>query len=261
MCKELFIKTIIDFKKFSSIKIGTEVKVEVIDTIKESNKFIIGKANNLLISNTPPPLAILSKKFDYIKIKESKIYVGGATPNGKIVSFAKKHNLANFEFLSHLPGSIGGTTKMNAGLKEYEVFNHILKIKTVDGYIDKKDIEYGYRYTNIDKIVFEVVFDMQKGFDFEKLKLLKSFRKNQPKQPSAGSCFKNPKGDYAGRLIEEVGLKGERIGDIGFSNIHANFLINYGNGTFEEAIKLINRAKDMVFKKFNIKLELEIVIL
>ena len=86
-------------------------------------------------------------------------------------------------------------------------------------------------------------------------------RSNQPSTPSAGSCFKNPEGDYAGRLIEAVGLKGKRVGGMEFSSEHANFLVNQGDGNFDDAIYLIKEAQRRVFKEFNIWLECEIVIL
>ena len=89
---------------------------------------------------------------------------------------------------------------------------------------------------------------------------IRKLRDNQPKDPSAGSAFKNPPGDYAGRLIEAVGLKGVRRGDMAFSNIHANFLVNLGKGRFDDAIYLINLAKERVYKEFNIVLKEEIKI-
>jgi UDP-N-acetylmuramate dehydrogenase len=82
----------------------------------------------------------------------------------------------------------------------------------------------------------------------------------QPKEPSAGSCFKNPVGDYAGRLIEAVGLRGFRRGGAGFSQKHANFLVNLGGATFDEAIWLIDEAKRRVLESFGIALETEIKI-
>jgi len=91
--------------------------------------------------------------------------------------------------------------------------------------------------------------------------MFKKLRDNQPNFPSAGSCFKNPKDNFAGKLLEEAGLKGYRVGNISFSQTHANFLINHGNGTFEDAINLINKAKKEVFERFGINLELEIEIL
>jgi UDP-N-acetylmuramate dehydrogenase len=86
-------------------------------------------------------------------------------------------------------------------------------------------------------------------------------RDNQPDDPSAGSCFKNPPGDAAGRLIQEAGLKGYRIGDMAFSEQHANFLVNLGEGTFEDAISLIRLAQKRVEESTGILLELEIIII
>ncbi len=124
----------------------------------------------------------------------------------------------------------------------------------------KEDIEYGYRHTNIDGIIYETTFEIHKGFDNTLLEMFKKFRDNQPKSPSAGSCFKNPPNNFAGKLLDEAGLKGFKIGDMAFCETHANFLVNLGNGTFEDAIKLIKLAKKRVFEKSGVKLELEIKI-
>ena len=106
-----------------------------------------------------------------------------------------------------------------------------------------------------------MVFNKNKGFSQERQNEFTKMRDNQPQIASAGSCFKNPKGDFAGRLIEAVGLKGKKIGDMEFSSTHANFLVNHGNGTFEDAIALINLAKQKVKEKFDIELETEIIVL
>lgn len=253
----------IDFSKFSSFRIGDIFEVALLDDCKEfpQNYYLIGSCNNILIGKEPPPLVKLSKIYDYIKIQNNTIVIGASTPSGKIASFCKKHNIANFEFLSHLPGTLGGIVYMNAGLKEYEIFNHLIFIKTCSGNIEKKDIDFGYRYTKIDTPILEASFEICYGFDKSKVEMFKKMRINQPSTPSAGSCFKNPIGDYAGRLIEAVGLKGFRVGGMEFSSKHANFLVNTGNGTFEEAIFLIKEAQKRVHEKFKIWLECEIVIL
>jgi UDP-N-acetylmuramate dehydrogenase len=150
---------------------------------------------------------------------------------------------------------------MNAGLKQWEIFNHLDGIKTQDGIIKKDNIEYSYRDTNIKCIIFEVTFNIEKDFDKEQQKYFIKMRDNQPNLPSAGSCFKNPKEHSAGYLIERVDLKGYTIGGMAFSSIHANFLVNIGGGTFDEAIKLIKLAQQKVKKQFDIELELEIIIL
>jgi UDP-N-acetylmuramate dehydrogenase len=253
----------VDFSKYSSIKIGPVCEVTIInDPDEESDELtIIGGANNLLISNNPPRLAKLSKNFDYILVKNKLLHIGGATPGGKVLSYCKKNNIKGFELLQKLPGLMGGIVKMNAGLKEYEIFNNLVRIKTKKGYLDKDTIEYGYRKTDIKGIIYEAVFKLEEGFDNDLFDWFEKLRLNQPLLPSAGSCFKNPKSDYAGRILEECGLKGFRIKGVGFSKKHANFLVNYGNGTFEDAVSLINLAKKRVYEKFGIDLELEIIII
>ncbi len=251
----------IDFSKYSSIHIGPTAEVLVINEIGDYDQYqIIGRANNLLISNTPPKFAVLGEEFDYIKQVDGKLYVGCATKSGKLLSYARKHDLANFEFLGKLPGNLGGLIKMNAGLKEWEIFNYIDCIKTKDGYIKKEDVQYGYRYTNIDTIVYELVFNISSGYSKEMNELFSKMRDNQPQTPSAGSCFKNPLGDSAGRLIEQVGLKGFNKNGMSFSKVHANFLVNDGGGTFEDAIFLINLAKQKVKSEFNMDLQTEVII-
>lgn len=252
----------IDFKKYTSIHIGSKHKVAIIDEIAPYPNFtMIGRGNNILLSNNPPKLARLGDEFDYIIQKGDKLIVGAATSSGKVLTYAKKHNLAHFEFFAKLPGNIGGLTKMNAGLKEWEIFNYIDSIKTHKGIIKKEDIEHSYRHTNIDDIIYEVTFNIETGYDNEKQKMFITMRDNQPNLPSAGSCFKNPKEHSAGYLIERVGLKGHTIGGMAFSSIHANFLVNMGGGTFDEAIKLIKLAQEKVKNEFNIELQCEIVIL
>ena len=252
----------IDFKKYSSIKIGPVLDVLVINEIGDYSDYqIIGRANNLLISpNTNKKFAILGEEFDYIKQEENLLYVGCATTSGKLLTYARKNDIKNLEFLAKLPGNLGGLVKMNAGLKSWEMFNYIHSIKTKDGYVKKEDINYSYRETKIDDIVYEVVFNIEHGFCKEQLKEFNKMRDNQPHVPSAGSCFKNPKGDFAGRLIEAIGFKGIKQGDMSFSEQHANFLVNYGNGSFEDAVYLIEVAKKKIKEEFSIDIEEEIII-
>ena len=251
----------LDFSRYSSIKIGPISKVLVINEIDEYKSYqIIGKANNLLVSSSHPNFAILGEEFDYIKEENDLLYVGCATSSGKLLTYTRNNDIANLEFLAKLPGNLGGLVKMNAGLKSWEVFNYIHSIKTKDGYIKKEDIQYSYRHTRIDTIIYEVVFNTTKGFCKDKLKEFNKMRDNQPHVPSAGSCFINPKDDFAGRLIEAVGLKGYEKGDMSFSKEHANFLVNNGNGTYEDAIYLINLAKSKIKEQFNIDIKEEVII-
>lgn len=253
----------INFSTFSSIKIGPIKDVLLLDSLMPlpEGYTLIGGANNLLMSSNPPPLAMLDKCFDFIRLEENVLHIGGATPSGKILSFAKKHDLAGFELMQKLPGTLGGMVVMNAGLKEWEIFNNLLAIRTEKGWITKDNIEHGYRFAKIDGVVYEATFACKNGFDENLLLMFKKMRDNQPKEPSAGSCFKNPIGHFAGKLIEEAGFKGRCVGNMMFSTVHANFLVNLGGGTYEEAIELITAVKEEVIKRFAVKLEEEIIIL
>jgi len=253
----------VNFSKYSSFKIGGSFDVALLeeDFSNINDFYLIGSCNNTLVGTNPPPLMMLSKIYDYIKIEDGMLKIGGATPSGKIASFCKKHDIANFEFVSHLPGKLGGLVYMNAGLKEFEIFNHLLTIKTPRGVVQKEKIVYGYRYTDIKEPILEASFFLEKGFDTQKVEMFKKMRSSQPSTPSAGSCFKNPVDDYAGRLIEAVGLKGVMKGSMCFSEQHANFLVNNGSGKFEDAMWLIHEAKRRVLEEFAISLECEIIIL
>lgn len=257
----MYFKTI-DFSKYSSIKIGPITQVAIIeDEYDFCDEFLIGAAFNLLISDTPPRLCALSDKFDFIRLENDSLFVGAATMAGQVYSFTKKYNICGFEFLFHLPGTIGGLVAMNAGMKEYEIFDVIKRVRFASGWINASEIPHSYRFTNLPGIIFEVEFYAKQGFKSELLGVFSKMRENQPKEPSAGSFFKNPPNDYAGRLIEAVGLKGHKIGNAAFSAKHANFLINIGNATFYDAISLVELAEKMIYEEFGIALEREVKVL
>ena len=258
----MFFKTI-DFSKYSSIKVGQPTQILMLekgDTIP-TDRYLIGGANNLLVSPTPPLLMMLSKDFSAITQEKNMLTIGAATPTGRIVSYAKKHDIAGFEFCSKLPGTLGGMLAMNAGVKEYEIFTILHSIKINGQWVSAQAIEHGYRFAKLGGIATHARFEITHGFNQELLDDLLNLRSNQPYEPSAGSAFKNPEGDYAGRLIESVGLKGKRKGQMQWSSVHANFLVNLGGGTFEDAKSLIDLAKSEVLKMFDIRLIEEIKIL
>ena len=258
----MFFKTI-DFSKYSSIRVGQTCEVLMLergDTIP-SDHYLIGAANNLLISPTPPPMMMLSKDFAYIEEDNDMLVIGAAMPTGRIVSYTKKHNISGFEFCSKLPGTLGGMLAMNAGVKSYEIFNILHSIELNGEWVEKEHIQHGYRFARLTGIATAAKFKIKKGFDAPLLEALLSLRSNQPHDPSAGSAFKNPENDHAGRLIEAVGLKGFSKGGMAWSEIHANFLVNKGNGTFEEAKYLLDLAKEKVYSQFGIMLKEEIKIL
>jgi UDP-N-acetylmuramate dehydrogenase len=255
----MYLKTI-DFSSYSSIKIGPKVELLVLEAGDPvpGDRFLVGGANNLLLSPSPPPLMMLGKDFDYCRIVGETLEIGAATPTGKILSFAKKHDLAGFEFVAKLPGTLGGMLAMNAGVKEYEIFPLLESVRIGEEWIPADSIAHGYRYARLPGVATAARFPLRRGYDDALRRELLKLRNNQPKEPSAGSAFKNPPGDYAGRLIEAVGLKGRRLGGMAWSELHANFLVNMGNGTYDEAIALIDEAKEKVKERFGIELEEEI---
>lgn len=257
---------IIDFKRYSSVRIGPICELELLEEEREFNGFIIGGANNLLISNKPKRLGILGKKFDFITVldknKEHMILEIGCATNAKTIhNFCKEHNLAGLEFLRKIPGLLGGLLKMNAGLKDENISKDLLTVSLAKKELKREQIAFDYRFCPIDEVMFKASFKLNFGFDSTKDELLKRARNNQPSGASFGSIFKNPSGDYAGRLIEAVGLKGYTKGDAMISAKHANFLINKKNASFEDAIFLIELAEKRVFEEFGIRLEREVIVI
>ncbi len=260
-----FMKTrTIDFSRYSSLRIGPKVDVAVIESkdFDAGGYTLIGGANNLLISPTPPPLAMLgSEVFGFCELESDCIRVGGALKTGQLASFCRRHDLGGLEFTGNLPGTVGGLVAMNAGMKAWETFAQLLWVDFGVGRVPAERIPHGYRRAELPGIVYEAGFVRQSGFERDLEAQFKAMRANQPKAPSAGSCFKNPPGDYAGRLIEAVGLKGLAQGGMAFSEEHANFLINTGGGTYEAAIALIDEAKKRVKERFGVVLNLEVQVL
>lgn len=254
---------LIDFSKYSSIQIGPKIDVQILESAKSipQDWIMIGGCNNILLPPNPPRLAMLSKRFDFIHMENDGLHVGAATKGGKLLSFAKKHDLSGFEILQKLPGTIGGMIRMNAGLKGWEIFENLQKILINENWIPKSQIEHGYRHANINGVVYEVVFESKSGFNHELLKDFEAMRANQPNEPSCGSCFKNPPNESAGRLLEACGFRGFKEGNMAFSQKHANFLINLGNGSYEEATNLIKKAQDRVLAETGIFLTPEIHII
>ncbi|KYJ87155.1 UDP-N-acetylmuramate dehydrogenase [Sulfurovum riftiae] len=258
----MFFKTI-DFSKYSSIRIGQPTEVLMIekDDKLPKERYLIGGANNLLISPTPPPLMMLSKDFAFIEQEGEMLIIGAAMPTGRIVSYARKNNIGGFEFCAKLPGTLGGMLAMNAGVKNYEVFDILQSIEIDGKWIPKEQIGHGYRYAHLGGVATAAKFKIKKGFDQTLLDELLSLRNNQPHDPSAGSAFKNPPNDHAGRLIEAVGLKGVKKGNMQWSDVHANFLVNLGGGTYEDAKTLLELAKEKVQAQYGIALKEEIRLL
>ena len=224
---------LIDFSKFSSVRVGGVHEVAVLESIEDvlkpefAGRVMIGGANNLLVSPNPPAMMML----------------GGV------------------EFLQNIPGTLGGLIKMNAGLCGASISDDLLAVRLGRGWVERERISFSYRKSGIDEPIFGAEFKISREFDTALAADFAAKRANQPKGASFGSCFVNPPGNYAGRLIEAVGLKGYAIGGAKFSQQHANFIVNFNAATFADVTGLVNLARERVLEKFGIELKTEVVIL
>jgi len=258
-------------------------KNQLIEFLSEAKKnnlkiTILGAGSNTLFRDNGVKGAVikLGSNFSYTKlISKNSIETGAATLDRKVANFAKDNKLANLEFLSCIPGSIGGAIIMNSGCYENEISKILISIEVIDiknlvvREIKNKDIKFSYRGTNLseDLIIISAKF---KGLAGDKDKIEKKqfdfIERKKLSQPSriktCGSTFKNINKDKkAWKLIKEAGCDNFKEGDAIISQKHCNFFINNGNAKSTDIENLINRVKEIVYKKTGVNLELEIKII
>jgi len=246
----------------------------------EKNKLkitILGAGSNTLFRDNGVKGAVikLSKDFSYIKLIDNNILeVGGATLDRKIAEFAKKKSLCNLEFLSCIPGSIGGSIIMNSGCYENDISKVLISIKAIDTKkfteieIKKEDIEFYYRGTNLPKDLIIISAKIRGSFgkkdEIEKKQnnFIEKKKLSQPSQiKTCGSTFKNiSKEKKAWMLIKEAGCENYKEGDATISQKHCNFFVNNGNAKSSDIENLIKKVKKKVQEKTGADLELEIKI-
>ena len=252
----------------------------LINFLKHTNKSnkkinIIGAGSNTLIreGKINGVMIKLGSNFSYIRLLSDHIIeVGAATLDRKISDFATENSLTGLEFLSCIPGSIGGGIIMNSGCYGYEISKILESLKTIDHQgnikeINQNEIKFSYRGSNLPKnlIILSAKLrgdllkkDVIKNKQFE---LIKKKKDSQPSQiKTCGSTFKNPKNIKAWQLIKESSCDKLFVGDAKISEKHCNFFVNNGKATTIEIESLINEVKKKVLKKTGIELELEIKI-
>ena len=260
-----------------------EDKIQLINFLKEAKKnnldiTIIGAGSNTLFRDNGVRGAVikLGKNFSYTELIDTDIInVGSATLDRKIADFAKNNNLANLEFLSCIPGSIGGGIIMNSGCYENDISKVLISIRAIDKNnfseieIKKKDINFLYRGTNLSNNLIIISAKLKgklgKKEDIEKRQknLINKKKLDQPSQiKTCGSTFKNiSKNKKAWMLIKEAGCERFKEGDAMISEKHCNFFVNNGNAKSSDIESLINKVKKKVLEKTGEKLELEIKII
>jgi UDP-N-acetylmuramate dehydrogenase len=277
----------VQLKDYTTLKIGGNAKYfltvssvaeikNVLQFIKKNDLkvFVLGSGSNLLIDEKGfDGFVIKTSRLKGINISNKKIVCCAGERLNDLVLFCAKHGLSCVERLFGIPGTVGGAVTNNAGAFGDDICSFVEQVKLVnkDGNIEtlkKAEISYSYRETNLKGrgIIFEVSFAFKKTEPkkiLDVIEQVKQKRKNtQPYDfPSAGSIFKNPPLDSAGKLIEMAGLKGFQVGDAHVSVKHANFIINRGKASFKDVVALIDLIKKKIKEKFNVDLELEIEVI
>jgi len=248
--------------------------ITLLSYLRENNiKYkVLGNGSNVIFNNSGYNGVIVKlDNFNHLNIINNKIIVGAGYPLNKLALRVSRLGFTGMEFAAGIPGTVGGAVYMNAGAYKSDM-GYILtsiKVLTPDYEIKvmkNKELDFHYRSSflqnNKDYICLEATITLIKGNSDEIIEIIDERKKRrvetQPLEyPSAGSVFRNPEGDFAGRLIEEIGYKGKSIGGAMVSEKHANFIINTGNATGEEIKKLINEIKNKVKEKYNIELKVE----
>lgn len=253
---------------------------DVVSFLKKSdiNYYIIGNGSNILVSDDGfrGVIVCLGDNFNTfeINIQNNKCVVKAqaGVKLSKLGNELARQGVSGFEFATGIPGCIGGAVRMNAGAYGGEFKDILVSVNVLDGFGEIKtikacDLELGYRTSIIEKkelIVLDATFEL--GIDDSESimgrisELALKRRQKQPLEfPSAGSTFKRPEGSFAGKLIEDAGLKGFTVGGIQVSEKHAGFVINKGNGTAKDFCELTDEVARIVNDKYNVSLELEVV--
>lgn len=275
----------VDIKKYTTYKAGGKatllVKPKDVDKLivllkylKENNikHKILGNGSNLVFSDSLyDGVLIKLDKLDNIEINGTKITVGAGYNLIKLAMKTANLSLTGLEFAAGIPGTVGGAVFMNAGAYQSDMgyFVKEVKVLTPDYKIKKlsnKEMDFHYRTSflqrNRDYICLEATLVLRKGTKEAILEVIRDRKErrmaSQPLEyPSAGSVFRNPEGMFAGKLIEDIGYKGKRIGDAMVSTKHANFIVNMGKASGDDIKKLILEIKDKVKEEYNVELKVE----
>ena len=258
-------------------------KKQLIEFLKESKKsdlknVILGAGSNTLFRDKGVKGAVikLGSDFSYERLIDKDIIeVGAASLDRKVANFAKENNLTNLEFLSCIPGSVGGAIIMNSGCYENDISNVLLSIQVInkndltEREIKKEDIKFLYRKTNLseESIIISAKFkgtiSSRDKIEKKQFELIERKKISQPNQiKTCGSTFKNiDEKKKAWMLIKEAGCDNFKVGDAIISKKHCNFFVNNGNAKSEDIENLIKKVKKTVYAKTGINLELEIKII
>ena len=234
--------------------------------------FVIGASSNILIRDGGIKGVVikLGNSFKGINLHNNKLLVGAYLNNMILAKYAHNNRLLGFDFLSGIPGTVGGSIKMNAGCYGMEMADIIIKIKVIDrlngiSVISAKDLNMEYRKSTLpnDTVIISAYLKVNKEINNNAINHTNIKEKRLKSQPinqlTGGSTFKNPPGYKAWKLIEKAGCRGLSIGGAKISDMHTNFIINYNNATAKDIETLGNIVRDKVYRNSGIKLDWEIL--
>ena len=249
----------------------TELEKLILKLKKENMKYkILGNGSNLIISSKYDGVLIKLENFDKLVIDGNIVTVGSGYMLPKLALECAKKNLSGLEFASGIPGTIGGAIYQNAGAYGNQMDKFIKSVTVLDNQgnikkLNKEELQLGYRDSILkheNLICLEVMLELKLD-SYENIKqkmhdnLLNRKEKQPLEYPSAGSVFRNPPGYSAGKLIEDAGLKGFKVGDAMVSLKHANFIVNVGHASGEDVLQLIKIIQEKVRDETGILLEVE----
>jgi UDP-N-acetylmuramate dehydrogenase len=241
---------------------------------KKVPTLVLGGGSNVLFADKGfrGVVVRLGKRFEGLSIDKDRVKILAATKLAALVKRCQEAGLGGIEFLAGIPGTIGGAVVGNAGAKKAWIgpFVEELTVVTPQGAVKtlkKGGFKHSYRHSSLKgsgKVLTEVVLKLKrepKGVIEGKIReYLKTRKRKQPREGgNAGSVFKNPPGEFAGRLIESLGLKGHRVGGARVSEVHANFIINEGRATSRDVVSLMREIQGRVKAEYGIRLEPEVL--
>jgi len=256
-----------------------KTKTELIKAVNLANKdkipyFVLGGGSNILITNKGIRGLVIKNNSSRITRRNLLVKVESGVITQKLVNFTIEKGLAGLEYFSGFYGTVGGAIYNNAHFKDKFIFDPLEKIEILTKagkklLVDKNKVKHGYDFTSFQKtkdLILELHFKLKKGnkklLNKTALEVLKIRRQKHPMaKKSAGCMFKNPKLAPAGILIDRAGLKGKKVGEAMVSEKHAAFIINKGNASCQDVLKLISLIKRQVYNKFKVNLQTEVFLI
>lgn len=238
--------------------------------------FILGNGSNILVSDAGIRGLVIENHADQVALTEQDatltIHAESGTSLPGLANRVARQGWRGLEWAIGVPATVGAAIVTNAGAHGGSISDNLVSAEILDAQNSIRtwanaELQYNYRTSYLkthpnEFVVLSVEFRLQQDTPMNCIGRMAQYtehrRRTQPTEPSVGSMFKNPPGDYAGRLIEEAGLRGTQVGKIQVSNVHANFFINLGGGTASELMELVGIVQERVKQAFGQELELEI---